>query len=251
MTPETRWFCGIAILLARSGGWCKQGYMSQIVDNITAFVDYAGTLDGDEKGEAQVFCDRSFRAFGHGGYKEAGATLEFRIKKGKTTSFADLIWKPRLLMEMKRRGEKLHLHYQQAFEYWINAVPIGPAMWCCATFGSSTYTTSISNSRTRGYRYIRRSRLNDIPPSISFSRTNASLNSTTTPKPFHVKRLTSWPQLFRNLTHRMSKPDPASTGTALYLANGNLDVRRGHRPPAVGNGQGIVDDCIDNGQSCL
>ena len=97
--------------------------MSQIAETITKFVNYAGTLDGDEKGEAQVFCDRLFQAFGHQGYKEAGATLEYRIKKGKATSFADLIWKPRLLIEMKKGGEKLHLHYQQAFEYWINAVP--------------------------------------------------------------------------------------------------------------------------------
>lgn len=89
--------------------------MSQIVETITKFVNYAATLDGDEKGEAQVFCDRPFQAFGHRGYKEAGATLEYRIKKGKATSFADLIWKPRLLIEMKKDGEKLHLHYQQAF----------------------------------------------------------------------------------------------------------------------------------------
>ena len=100
--------------------------MSQIVESITRFVDYAKTLEGDEKGEAQVFCDRLFQAFGHKGYKEAGATLEYRIKKGKTTNFADLIWKPRLLIEMKKAGEKLHLHYQQAFEYWINAVPNRP-----------------------------------------------------------------------------------------------------------------------------
>ena len=38
--------------------------MSQIVETITKFVDYAATLDGDEKGEAQVFCDRLFQAFG-------------------------------------------------------------------------------------------------------------------------------------------------------------------------------------------
>ena len=100
--------------------------MSQIYDDLTHFLDYAKTLSGDEKGEAQVFCDRLFQAFGHKGYKEAGATLEYRIKKGKNTSFADLIWKPRLLLEMKKAGEKLHLHYGQAFEYWLNAVPNRP-----------------------------------------------------------------------------------------------------------------------------
>lgn len=59
------------------------------------FVAYAKTLDGDEKGEAQVFLDRLFRAFSRGGYKEAGATLEDRIKNDRGgTSFADLVWKP-------------------------------------------------------------------------------------------------------------------------------------------------------------
>ncbi|MEZ5687395.1 MAG: type IIL restriction-modification enzyme MmeI [Caenibius sp.] len=102
--------------------------MSQIVDSLNQFVAYAALLKGDEKGEAQVFCDRLFQAFGHAGYKEAGATLEERIKKqsGKGTSFADLVWKPRVLIEMKKGGEKLHLHYQQAFDYWLNAVPNRP-----------------------------------------------------------------------------------------------------------------------------
>ncbi len=102
--------------------------MSKVADDLYAFVEYTKLLDGDEKGEAQVFCDRLFQAFGHKGYKEAGAVLEFRIKKksSKGTSFADLIWKPRMLLEMKKRGEKLQLHYRQAFEYWLNAVPDRP-----------------------------------------------------------------------------------------------------------------------------
>lgn len=104
------------------------GVVSETVVRLNEFIAYAKNLDGDEKGEAQVFLDRLFKAFGHGGYKEAGAILEFRIKKAssKGTSFADLIWKPRLLIEMKKRGEKLHLHYSQAFNYWVNAVPNRP-----------------------------------------------------------------------------------------------------------------------------
>ncbi len=31
-----------------------------------------------------------------------------------------------VLIEMKKIGEKLHLHYQQAFNYWLNAVPKPP-----------------------------------------------------------------------------------------------------------------------------
>src|SRR6476646_2251942 len=101
--------------------------MTAAVEPIRQFVEYARTLSGDEKGEAQVFCDRLFQAFGHEGYKEAGAILEERVKrKGRGTGFADLLWRPRLLLEMKSRGEKLQRHYQQAFDYWLNATPNRP-----------------------------------------------------------------------------------------------------------------------------
>ena len=101
--------------------------MDSVVERIELFLKYAQTLSGDEKGEAQVFCDRLFQAFGHDGYKEAGATLEYRVKaKGKNTKFADLLWRPRLLIEMKTRGEKLQRHYRQAFEYWLQLVPQRP-----------------------------------------------------------------------------------------------------------------------------
>jgi hypothetical protein len=66
-------------------------------------------ITGDEKSEAQIYLDHLFAAFGHaGGLKEAGATLEFRVAKdtevGGGTSFADRVWKPVVLVEMKRRG---------------------------------------------------------------------------------------------------------------------------------------------------
>lgn len=85
-------------------------------------------LRGDEKGEAQVFLDRVFRAFGHQGVSEAGATLEDRIKNRdtKSTNFADLMWKPRCLIEMKKASADLSRHYRQAFDYWIQAVPDRP-----------------------------------------------------------------------------------------------------------------------------
>ena len=73
-------------------------------------------IRGDEKGEAQIFLDRLFTAFGFAeGLKGAGAECEFRIKHEdrRGTSFADLVWKPRVLFEMKKRGEKLETHYQQ------------------------------------------------------------------------------------------------------------------------------------------
>jgi type II restriction/modification system DNA methylase subunit YeeA len=101
--------------------------MTDTLTRLHAFLTYVRSLSGDEKGEAQVFCDRLFQAFGHRGYKEAGAMLEYRVKeKGKSTKFADLFWESRLLLEMKKRGEKLEKHYDQAFEYWLNATPKRP-----------------------------------------------------------------------------------------------------------------------------
>jgi hypothetical protein len=96
---------------------------------LAEFVAWVGAnVKGDEKGEAQVFLDRLFRGFGYEGVPEAGATLEMRVKKGdgKGTSFADLVWKPVVLIEMKKRGEDLTRHYRQAFDYWTRLVPGRP-----------------------------------------------------------------------------------------------------------------------------
>ncbi len=97
--------------------------------SLDAFVTYRRQhLSGDEKGEAQVFCDRMFRALGHEGVREAGATLEMRLKKrdSRGIAFADLMWKSRCLIEMKRAGTDLSKHYRQAFDYWVAAVPDRP-----------------------------------------------------------------------------------------------------------------------------
>ena len=111
---------------------------------LAEFATYARSLKGDEKGEAQLFLDRFFRALGHTGIKEAGATLEFRIAKkpGSTQlelitgqpaakaksgkKFADLLWPDRVLIEMKKRGEHLEKHYDQLFDYWTQIVPKRP-----------------------------------------------------------------------------------------------------------------------------
>jgi len=97
--------------------------MPSTSESLQKFVRYCQEhLKGDEKGESQNFLDRFFQAFGHEGAIEAGATLEERVKKGSkkgNTGFADLAWKPHLLIEMKKRGEDLNKHYAQAVTYWM------------------------------------------------------------------------------------------------------------------------------------
>ena len=99
-------------------------------ENLQGFVAWAKAyVRGDEKGEAQIFLDRLFEALGHdGGCRAAGGALEERVKPGKgaAVAFADYVWRPVVLIEMKRRGTPLKRHYQQAFDYWVRLVPNRP-----------------------------------------------------------------------------------------------------------------------------
>ena len=87
-------------------------------------------ITGDEKGQAQIFLDRLFQAFGQPGCLDVGGHTEFRIRKadedGGGMAFADYVWKPVVLIEMKRRGVNLQKHYRQAFDNWTRLVPGRP-----------------------------------------------------------------------------------------------------------------------------
>lgn len=108
-----------------------QNHMNDKSDKLTAFVEWTSSyISGDEKGQAQIFLDRLFQAFGHPGSLDVGGQPEFRVRKssedGGGTSFADFVWKPVVLIEMKKRGVNLAKHYRQAFDYWTRLVPGRP-----------------------------------------------------------------------------------------------------------------------------
>jgi len=91
-------------------------------EKLSEFVAWCGkNITGDEKGQAQIYLDRLFQAFGQSGYLDVGGSTEFRVRKadedGGGTAFADYVWKPVVLIEMKKRGENLQKHYRQAFDY--------------------------------------------------------------------------------------------------------------------------------------
>ncbi len=90
-------------------------------ERLSEFLEYFSLLKGSEKSEAQLFLEHLFKAFGHQGIIEAGATLEQPIKIDTKTKFCDLIWPGKVLIEMKTRGEKLEKHFIQANTYWNNA----------------------------------------------------------------------------------------------------------------------------------
>lgn len=107
----------------------------QAIEEFVSFVK-TSLSGGDERGQAQIFCDRLFRAYGLKGIFEANGELEARIKESKTdkTKYIDCLWCPQgkdgVLIEMKRKDIKnLESHFPQARDYWINIVPqkdLGP-----------------------------------------------------------------------------------------------------------------------------
>lgn len=100
-------------------------------DKLAEFTAWcAAHITGDEKGQAQIFLDRLFQALGQPGCLDVGGTTEFRVRKasedGGGVSFADYVWKPVVLIEMKKRGVNLAKHRPQAFDYWTRLVPGRP-----------------------------------------------------------------------------------------------------------------------------
>jgi len=151
---------------------------------LTEFVRFAQTLRGDEKSEAQTFLDHFFRALGHDGVIEAGATFEFRVAKkpgspqlelvvagiadpghrpkgGK--KFADLLWPDRVLIEMKSRGENLEKHYDQAFDYWTHIVPKRPPFVILCNFDEFW----IYDFNTQLFDPVDRIKIAELPENIS------------------------------------------------------------------------------------
>lgn len=75
---------------------------------LSEFVACCGkNVTGDEKGQAPIFLDRLFQGFGHPGCLDVGGHTEFRMRKadedGGGTAIADYVWKPAVLIEMKKR----------------------------------------------------------------------------------------------------------------------------------------------------
>ena len=87
-----------------------------------------GPHQGRREGRGPNLPRPPFRRLRPQGRQRGGATLEERVKKAdnRGTAFADLVWKPVVLIEMKRRGENLTRHYRQAFDYWTR-LGAGPA----------------------------------------------------------------------------------------------------------------------------
>ena len=99
----------------------KQDNRKQKFDQFLSY--FQKYIKGSEREEGQIFFDRLLQAFGNAGIKEVGATCEEFIKKKGKRGFADFIWEPRVIIELKKRGESLHKYYDQALDYWIHRIP--------------------------------------------------------------------------------------------------------------------------------
>ena len=71
--------------------------------------------------------DRLFQAFGQPGCLDVGGSTEFRIRKADEdcggTAFADYVWKPVVLIEMKKRGENLQKQHRRVLDCQTRAAP--------------------------------------------------------------------------------------------------------------------------------
>jgi type I restriction-modification system DNA methylase subunit len=97
----------------------------QLKSSIQKFLQWFEKCEGDEKQESQLFFEKLLQAFGNAGVKEVGAHCEYRLskKEGKGKKFADFVWEPRTVIELKSRGEPLHKHFNQVLEYWNTICP--------------------------------------------------------------------------------------------------------------------------------
>jgi hypothetical protein len=100
--------------------------MTATKESIFKFINFCREhIEGRERGDAQIFLDQFFRAFGYEGVNQAKAKLELPIPESSlrgNTGFADLFWeRPQnigsIIIEMKSRGVNLRQHYSQAWEY--------------------------------------------------------------------------------------------------------------------------------------
>jgi hypothetical protein len=78
---EVRTFPMRRLAVRGSGRHSSPEATGELQSALAQFVTFARSLKGDEKGEAQTFLDHFFRALGHKGVIEAGATFEFRVAK--------------------------------------------------------------------------------------------------------------------------------------------------------------------------
>ena len=162
--------------------WFIPAMPNELKDALAEFARFAQALRGDEKSEAQTFLDHFFRALGHAGAIEAGATFEFRVAKKPGSAqleliqgngsgprakggkkFADLLWPDRVLIEMKSRGENLEKHYDQVFDYWTHIVPKRPPFVILCNFDEFW----IYDFNTQLFDPVERVKLAELPESIS------------------------------------------------------------------------------------
>jgi len=112
------------------------------------FAQFAAKLKGDEESEAQTFVFHLLASFDHDANTlPEGSTFEYRVRfpgsprpldgrgvRGQRTRFSDFVWPGRCLIEMKSRGVKLTMHYQQTFDYWLKLHPHRPLYFVLCNF---------------------------------------------------------------------------------------------------------------------
>jgi len=140
----------------------------------------------------------------------SAAKPNYRLRKaaedGGGTAFADLVWRPVVLVEMKKRGTDLQKHFRQAFDYWSASpadAPLRRPLQLRRVLGlrlrlrprrRQGQAAPHGTSRSAGGRSPSRPRLARAPSSF------------TTARPSPASPPTSWPALSRLLKARRRAP---------------------------------------------
>ena len=132
-----------------------------------------------------------------------------RIRKasedGGGTAFADYVWKPVVLIEMKKRGADLSKHYRQAFDYWARLVPDRPQYVVLCNFDEFwVYDFDTQLDSPEGQGQARRAARRAGARSRSSSRPTKPRRSATTAKRSPAKPPTSSPTASRSSSRARS-----------------------------------------------
>ena len=101
--------------------------MAATQQQLNEFVGYCRQhFTGRERQDDKLFLNQFFKAFGHPDALSVGAEFEVPVNRGSRQGgkgYADLVWKDKVLFELKSKGENLEKHWQQVERYWMYLRP--------------------------------------------------------------------------------------------------------------------------------
>ena len=184
--------------------------------------------------------------FSQKGSLDVGGTAEMRIRKssedGGGTSFADYVWKPIVLIEMKKRGTDLAKHFRQAFDYWVRLVPDRPQYVVLCNFDEFwVYDFNNQIDSPKDKVKLKELATHWGPLAFLFPTRELPTFGNDREKVTREAADSARPECFKKLVRAQGR---SRSRPAVHPANACRTLRRGHRPsPPLSVRRSLVDDC--------